>query len=247
MDGSSGKNWTRREWLAASTLAGGLWLLGGCLPRWARLPIRERRLLYQVAATLPIVQWRLKQPDPRSVLRLKSLETGTLKPRHRLRIDQLMRATLAEARGVGLAAPQVGLPRRMILVQLQGPEKRILTCIDPEILRSSSRQVAGYEACLSIAGVGGKVRRARWVDISYRDLEGKAHRHHARDWEARIFQHEIDHLKGVLYIDRLVGRLMPMEEMRRRREEKSHRNSEAGSQTGPLLAAGPIPDQPWIL
>jgi peptide deformylase len=158
-----------------------------------------------------------------------------------------MRATLTESGGVGLAAPQVAVSRRFVLVELQ--EKRdqkektekkvktkdrdeadrsdesnetsvVLACLDPRIVTRSKEQVDGYEACLSIDGYGGLVRRAKWVEVSYTDLQGRKKTRRATDWEARIFQHEIDHLDGILYVDRLVGDLLPIEEMRRRREKR---------------------------
>jgi peptide deformylase len=210
----------RREWLGVAGLAGLGLLLDGCAPRALTPPRRDMDLLAIHEGPLPIVQWLTEQPDPGSVLRRHADDAARLRRWYLAALDDGMRQTLAAAGGVGLAAPQVGIPSRVILVQRQDGSEDVLTCVDPVILERSDEEVEGWEACLSIQGVGGKVSRARELRLTYRDRRGEAHVLETHGWEARIFQHEIDHLDGVLYVDKLVGPLLPIEEMRRLRDEE---------------------------
>lgn len=228
----------RRQWLAVTGAAGGVALLDGCTPGLqARrgLAPTERKLLAQPGASLPIVQYKLAGANLGSVLRQRSRSARHLPRQSLVRLDRLMRASLKRSGGVGLAAPQVGLARRVILVQLQTKQRPVLTCVDPRIVRRSGDRVSGYEACLSIHGVGGSVDRARWVELTYLDLQGRKRTHRSEGWEARIFQHELDHLIGRLYVDLVRGPLLPLDEMRRRRRlRKSRGTSASGAGTDPL-------------
>jgi peptide deformylase len=123
-----------------------------------------------------------------------------------------MRETLLAAPGVGLAAPQVGVSQRVIVVRLPDDEESVeeygeqagvwYEVVNPEIIRSSREKVNGVEACLSIPGYFGRVERHVEIVVRGQDRNGKELRIRARDWLARVFQHEIDHLDGILYIDR---------------------------------------------
>ncbi|MBI5961531.1 MAG: peptide deformylase [Chloroflexi bacterium] len=120
--------------------------------------------------------------------------------------------TLLDAPGVGLAAPQVAASQRVIVVRLPDDEQSkeeygtdagvLHVVINPEIIRASREMVDGIEACLSIPGYFGSVDRHVAVTVRGQDRQGKMVRIKARDWLARVFQHEIDHLDGVLFIDR---------------------------------------------
>lgn len=113
--------------------------------------------------------------------------------------------------GVGLAAPQVAVSQRLIVVRLPddedsrkeyGEQAGVLYAVaNPEIIKHSKTTVEGVEACLSIPGYFGSVDRYDAVIIRGQDRDGKPIRIKARDWLARVFQHEIDHLDGRLYID----------------------------------------------
>jgi peptide deformylase len=124
---------------------------------------------------------------------------------HRLLDDML--ETMREAPGVGLAAPQVGIGQRIAVVEYpedeDDPENtlRIYELINPEIVKSKGSEVA-QEGCLSIPGMAADVNRATYVLVRAQDRHGKEYRVKAYDWLARIFQHEIDHLLGVLMTDR---------------------------------------------
>lgn len=119
--------------------------------------------------------------------------------------------TMHEAVGVGLAAPQVDVSQRLIVIQLPEDEESreeygddagvLYVVINPEIIKASKEIVEGVEACLSLPGYFGKVNRHQQVLVKGFDRHGNPIRIKAKDWLARVFQHEIDHLDGVLFID----------------------------------------------
>jgi len=108
--------------------------------------------------------------------------------------------TMHAAHGAGLAAPQIDLSIRVFVAEF---EDRRLALINPEIVKAEG-EVLGTEGCLSIPGYYGEnVRRAESIVVKGQDVHGKAVRIRAEGWFARIMQHEIDHLDGVLFLDRL--------------------------------------------
>ena len=117
-----------------------------------------------------------------------------------------MLETMRDAPGVGLAAPQVGLGIRATVIEYpedeDDPESlRVYELINPEIIKSKGSE-NGQEGCLSIPGIVADVDRATYVLVRAQDRHGNEYRIKAYDWLARIFQHEIDHLHGVLMIDK---------------------------------------------
>ncbi len=128
---------------------------------------------------------------------------------HKL-IDDMVE-TMLDAPGVGLAAPQVAVSRRIIVVRLSDDEQSrkeygkeagvLYEVVNPEIIRRSADMVDGIEACLSIPGYYGTVDRHVAVTVRGYDRHGKEIRIKAQNWLARVFQHEIDHLDGVLFTD----------------------------------------------
>jgi peptide deformylase len=116
--------------------------------------------------------------------------------------------TLRDAPGVGLAAPQVAVSQRLIVVEYGDDEdesesvpKKLFVVANPEIVEKSEEMVSGVEACLSIPELVGEVDRHKKIVIKGMNRQGKPLKIKAEDWLARIFQHEIDHLDGVLYTD----------------------------------------------
>lgn len=109
--------------------------------------------------------------------------------------------TMAEADGVGLAAPQVGVSIRLFVINIQGVEKRAY--INPQIIETSIETDISEEGCLSIPGVWHDVQRPARVTVQAQDIEGKVFTVKAEGLLARAIQHESDHLNGVLFIDRL--------------------------------------------
>lgn len=119
--------------------------------------------------------------------------------------------TMYHFQGVGLAAPQVGVPKRIVVLDPGGEENRLMELINPHF-RERSGEVLGVEGCLSLPGITGEVPRAERVVVEALDREGCPVRIEAEGLPARILQHEIDHLDGILIIDRAVRLLDPEEE-----------------------------------
>ncbi len=127
-------------------------------------------------------------------------------------IDDMIE-TMRAAPGVGLAAPQVGKNLRLTVIETlpdldeEGREieasRELYAIINPEITWRSRKMVEGIEGCLSIPGYVGEVERHEEIRVQALDRHGKPLKLKLSGWTARIFQHEIDHLNGVLYIDRL--------------------------------------------
>ncbi len=111
-----------------------------------------------------------------------------------------MKKTMREKKGVGLAAPQIGINKRIIIVRT---EDKILCMINPKITKKSWAKALDEEGCLSIPGVYGKVKRHKKINCSYTNIDGNKRKLKAQDMFARIIQHEIDHLNGVLFIDKV--------------------------------------------
>jgi peptide deformylase len=118
-----------------------------------------------------------------------------------------MIATLHAESGAGLAAPQVNVPQQVILVEFGNEEDETIpptlyVAVNPKITRFSKELVSGAEGCLSIPGLMGEVERSQEIVVEGQDRHGKPLKMNLRGWVARIFQHEIDHLNGILYTDR---------------------------------------------
>ena len=113
--------------------------------------------------------------------------------------------TMYEAPGVGLAAIQVGVPKRVVTIDATRgeEEKQPIALINPEIVWSSEEKIAHEEGCLSIPEFLDEVERPERVKVRFLDLEGRAHELEADGLLARVVQHEIDHINGVLFIDHL--------------------------------------------
>lgn len=143
-------------------------------------------------------------PDP--VLRRKARKITTFDKNLQVLIDDMIE-TMREAPGVGLAAPQVGVSERLIVVEYGDDEdetvpKKLYVVVNPEIVTTSEEKVEGVEACLSIPQMAGEVERHEKIVVKGLNRHGQPVKLKLEDWVARIFQHEIDHLDGVLFTDR---------------------------------------------
>ncbi|CAH1207282.1 Peptide deformylase 1 [Paenibacillus plantiphilus] len=136
--------------------------------------------------------------DPDSILREKAMTVTKFNANlHKLLND--MAETMYDAEGVGLAAPQIGISKRVIVVDV-GDESGLIEMVNPEIIEKEGEQL-GPEGCLSIPDLNGDVRRAQRIKLRGFDRNGAAFEMEATDFLARAFQHEVDHLNGVLFTD----------------------------------------------
>jgi peptide deformylase len=146
----------------------------------------------------------VKYPDPS--LRLKAKPVQAFDQSLQKLIDDMFE-TLRAAPGVGLAAPQIGQSLRLVVIEYADEEKenakpKTYVLVHPEIIKTSEEMVMGSEGCLSLPGLAGDEERHESVNVRPKNRHGQPMKITARGWLARIFQHEIDHLDGVLYIDR---------------------------------------------
>ena len=147
-------------------------------------------------ALLPILRF----PDPRLRTRaapISEIDNGI----RRLAGD--MAETMYEAPGIGLAATQVDIHKRLIVIDISETHDELLTLINPEILECSTDTQVGEEGCLSVPGIYDKVERAERVTVRYLDLDGKVCLIEAEGLLAVCLQHEIDHLDGKVFVEHL--------------------------------------------
>jgi peptide deformylase len=140
-------------------------------------------------------------------LRQKARKVTVFGPEVR-QLAQDMIETMRQAPGVGLAAPQVNVAERVIVIELpadeeEGTPAELYAFVNPEIVKVSREVEEDLEGCLSVPGYVGDVPRHTMVVVRGQDVYGKPQRVRANDYLARILQHEIDHLDGILFIDRV--------------------------------------------
>ena len=119
-----------------------------------------------------------------------------------------MADTMYKANGVGLAAPQVGILRRVVVVDVGDG---LIEMVNPEIIHTEGEQT-GAEGCLSVPGRSGVVTRPNIVTVRYQDRDGVEYEATAEEFLARAFCHEIDHLDGTLYVDKMDREIFPGDE-----------------------------------
>jgi len=145
-------------------------------------------------------------------------------------IDQLIASVLA-ANGVGIAAPQVSESYRLFIVASRpnpryphAPLMEPTAMINPRIIAHSPEVIQGWEGCLSIPGIRGLVPRYQAVEVEYISRDGQLHRQELTDFVARIFQHEHDHLDGIVFLDRVESMqdLMTEQEYQQRIIQHNH-------------------------
>jgi len=144
-------------------------------------------------------------PDP--VLRHKAHPVKQFDPELQALIDDMVE-TMRQAPGVGLAAPQVGVSQRVIVVEYSKDDedeeapKKLYVVVNPELKVTDASPVKGVEGCLSLPGLLGEVERSQALTVKGLNRHGSPVRIKAAGWLARIFQHEVDHLDGVVFTDR---------------------------------------------
>jgi len=121
-----------------------------------------------------------------------------------------MEKSMKKAKGLGLAAPQVGLNMCFVIVILGFDTKneRAVAMVNPEITYESNEKMIGEEGCLSVPGTFGNVERSQTIVVNYQDLKSREQSLKLEEMDARVVQHEIDHLNGILFIEKLVKPLI---------------------------------------
>ncbi len=133
---------------------------------------------------------------PNPVLKMRAKEIKTVNEGV-LRVLDNMKDSLYAANGVGLAAPQIGVSKRLVVIDVDG---QYIELINPEIIAREGEQY-GPEGCLSVPGVQGMVRRSKKVTVKALNRAGEAFTITGEDLLARAFQHEIDHLDGIIFTE----------------------------------------------
>ena len=136
-------------------------------------------------------------------------EVKEVTPRTQELIDDMLE-TMYDANGVGLAAPQVGILKRIVVIDVTGEDPIVL--INPRILETSVEQTGG-EGCLSLPGKSGTVTRPNYVKVRAYDRNMKPFEMEGTELLARAFCHEIDHLDGHMYVEKVEGELTDVEEV----------------------------------
>jgi len=127
-----------------------------------------------------------------------------------------MRETLKDAKGLGLAAPQVGSDLRVCLVTLEG--KKVIALLNPEILRRSARSTVDEEGCLSLVEFNADIKRFWRVWVRAQDMDGVTREFEVEDLLARVIQHEVDHLNGILCLDHVSALKRALYKKKRKRQ-----------------------------
>jgi peptide deformylase len=136
-------------------------------------------------------------PDP--VLRQKAKKVSKIDESVRQLIDDMIE-TMRSASGVGLAATQIGVPLKIAVIEI--PAEEVIVLVNPEIIKKEGERTIG-EACLSVPGYQGEIKRSVRVKVKARDRQGRYIRVKGDELLAQALEHEIDHLNGILYIDRV--------------------------------------------
>jgi len=157
------------------------------------------------------------------ILREKSKKVRDFGEALQVLIDDMLE-TMHAANGLGLAAPQIGMLQQVIIIQLPEDEEepqsgKLFALCNPQIVRADGEEES-EEGCLCLPGYVGEVKRATSVTVKAQDRRGKKVRIKAEGFLARVFQHETDHINGILYIDRVessdkIRRIVPSEEEER--------------------------------
>jgi peptide deformylase len=153
----------------------------------------EFKYLYVQTAERPVVK------VPAAVLRRVAKPVTKVGPKQAKLIDEMIRI-MKLANGIGLAAPQVGVLDRIVIIAAGG--MRPLPLVNPQIVAQEGSQI-GEEGCLSIPGLYGDVERSAWVKVEAYDRKGRPIELEMEGIAARVLQHEVDHLDGVLFIDKV--------------------------------------------
>jgi peptide deformylase len=152
------------------------------------------------------------------VLERRCKEVKDVTPRIRELVEDMLE-TMYDANGVGLAAPQVGILKRIVVIDVSPEADDPIVMINPEILETSGEQT-GYEGCLSIPGKSGVVTRPNYVKAKAFDLDMNEFVIEGEELLARAICHELDHLDGHMYVEKVEGELVDNEELMQEQESE---------------------------
>ncbi|MCK5809195.1 peptide deformylase [bacterium] len=175
----------------------------------------------QAEKEMPVVENNTKAGDV--FLRKSAMKV----PYNTLVTDRLIKRMKASAlveKGVGIAAPQVGISRQLLLVQrFDRPSKPFFACLNPEVKKMSEETKKGMEGCLSVPAGYGEVERSKEITLVCYDAKGAPFEETISGFTAVIFQHELDHLNGVLFVDRMdkTESLIPKEQYRKMKKKNA--------------------------
>lgn len=182
-----------------------------------------------MAAVIEVEKKKLKNP-PLSISYLG--ERGLRQPSKRVtKIDNDLRSlvrkmlqTMYSEDGIGLAAPQVGVNKQLLVIDAdpENEEAPPLVLVNPKVTKYSKELAKGQEGCLSIPGVYLDVIRPAAIEVSFKDENGKPRKLKADDLVARVIQHEMDHLNGVLFVDRVENSIALNQELKKNGFEVKH-------------------------
>ena len=162
---------------------------------------------------------------PHPVLKQKAEKVAKVDDEIRSFLDDMLE-TMYDTVGVGLAAPQVGVSKRIVVIDVahpdEGEERNPIYLVNPEIIWHSDEESCQYEGCLSVPDQSAEVNRYKQVRVQYLDYNGKECEIMAEGLLAIALQHEIDHLDGILYIDRIsrLKRQMLLKKLQKMRQEE---------------------------
>lgn len=178
----------------------------------AQFTPEEKKLINSGTPETPFRVLKITEPQDALFLRKKCSDVDNIKDSRDLRllIDRL-KTTMALEKGVGIAAPQVGIAKNVFLfLRINKPDYPVIAVINPRIVNHPKETICfERDGCLSIPGISGNSIRYPWVDVEYTDENGKLIQERLEGYSRTgnftgiIFQHEFDHLQGILFIDKL--------------------------------------------
>ena len=162
-------------------------------------------------AIMPII----KMDNP--VLHQKAKRVRKMDDSMQKLIDNMI-DTLHDIEGLGLAAPQVGVPLQVVIIQLPD-EEEVITLINPEVVKISEETETMVEGCLSLPGYNADVKRSTSITVKARDRQGKPIRIKGEGLLAQVLQHETDHINGIVFVDHLKS----MDELHKNEEDEEEK------------------------
>jgi peptide deformylase len=182
--------------------------------------MRARIIAIKVFFTVNLKKWTLALAMQKIKTEILQLGNATLRqhaqpienpqdPMLEGLVDELLQS-MQQANGVGIAAPQMGISKQLVIIASrptprypQAPEMLPTPMLNPQLVEHSDEMEKGWEGCLSVPGIRGLVPRYTSVTVDYLDRHGQPQRQTFHDFVARIFQHEYDHLQGIVFVDRV--------------------------------------------